>query len=82
MSTQIAPNVITWADDLDQETVRQATNVASMPFVSQPVAIMADGHLGYGVPIGTVLPTKGAIIPSAIGGASWPGQDQPFHLCG
>lgn len=67
MSTQIAPNVITWADDLDQETVRQATNVASMPFVSQPVAIMADGHLGYGVPIGTVLPTKGAIIPSAIG---------------
>lgn len=67
MKTFIAPNVVTWADDLDADTVRQATNVAALPFVMEPVAVMADGHLGYGVPIGTVLATRGAVIPSAIG---------------
>ncbi len=59
--------VLSWAQDLEPNTIEQVTNAATLPFVNQPVALMADAHLGYGVPIGTVLATNGAIIPSAVG---------------
>lgn len=67
MTSKPVKNVLTWADDLDEKTLAQVANAASLPFVNKPVALMADAHLGYGVPIGTVLATKGAIIPSAVG---------------
>ncbi len=67
MPTTPATNVLTWADDLDEKTLAQVANAASLPFVDKPVALMADAHLGYGVPIGAVLATSGAIIPSAVG---------------
>ena len=63
----VTAGVLSWAHDLDQTTIEQVTNSASLPFVQKPVALMADAHLGYGVPIGTVLATAGAIIPSAVG---------------
>lgn len=56
-----------WADDLDENTTDQILNIASMPFVHKHVAIMPDAHLGIGCTIGTVLPTKRAIIPAAVG---------------
>ena len=65
--TNIESEVLTWADDIDDQTIVQMMNSAQLPFVNKPVALMADAHLGYGVPIGTVLPTRGAIIPSAVG---------------
>jgi len=58
---------LSWAADLDARTEEQALNMASMPFVFRHAALMADAHLGYGVPIGAVIPTKGAIMPSAVG---------------
>ncbi len=61
------PGVLSWADDLDAATLAQAANSVSLPFVENPVALMADAHLGYGVPVGTVLATRGAIVPSAVG---------------
>ncbi|MEZ5377284.1 MAG: RtcB family protein [Acidimicrobiales bacterium] len=67
MPTTPADNLLTWADDLDGTTLDQVANAAALPFVHHPVALMADAHLGYGVPIGTVLATKGAVIPSAVG---------------
>ncbi len=67
MTYQPAPNVLSWAHDLDDKTLAQVANSADLPFVERPVALMADAHLGYGVPVGTVLATKGAIIPSAVG---------------
>lgn len=63
---QMIDGVLTWASDVEENTLAQATNVGSLPFVSR-VALMADAHLGYGVPIGAVIPTKGAIIPAAVG---------------
>ncbi len=56
-----------WASILDDQTRRQAENTASLPFVHPHVALMPDAHLGKGATVGSVLPTKGAIIPAAVG---------------
>lgn len=56
-----------WADDLDQDTMRQAGNLARLPFAFSHVAIMPDAHAGYGMPIGGVLAARGVIIPNAVG---------------
>lgn len=45
----------------------QAHNIAALPFIHEHVAIMPDVHAGYGATVGSVIPTKGAIIPSAVG---------------
>jgi len=46
---------------------RQVHNTASMPFIHKWVAVMPDVHQGLGATIGSVIPTKGAIIPAAVG---------------
>lgn len=46
---------------------KQLRNVASMPFVYKWVAAMPDVHWGIGATVGSVIPTKGAIIPAAVG---------------
>ncbi len=56
-----------WASILDEGTRRQAENTASLPFVHPHVALMPDAHLGKGATVGSVLPTRGAIIPAAVG---------------
>ena len=42
-------------------------NIASLPFIHKHVAVMPDVHLGKGATIGSVIPTKGAIVPAAVG---------------
>jgi tRNA-splicing ligase RtcB len=56
-----------WADDADADTMKQAVNVASLPCVIGHVALMADAHVGFGMPIGGVVAVKDAIIPYAVG---------------
>ena len=38
-----------------------------LPFIHKHVAAMPDCHLGKGATVGSVIPTKGAIIPAAVG---------------
>jgi tRNA-splicing ligase RtcB len=45
----------------------QLLNVAQMPFIYKWVAAMPDVHWGIGATVGSVIPTKGAIIPAAVG---------------
>lgn len=45
----------------------QLRNVASMPFVHKWIAAMPDVHWGMGATVGSVIPTKRAIIPAAVG---------------
>jgi tRNA-splicing ligase RtcB len=59
--------VHSWAPDLEQGALQQARNCASLPVAAHHVAVMADGHQGYGVPIGAVLALDGAISPYAVG---------------
>jgi len=60
-------NVLSWATDLESNTVEQARRSAAMPFVEKPLALMADAHLGLGATVGSVIATEGAIIPAAVG---------------
>lgn len=56
-----------WLEDIDQNAMAQACNLANLPFTFKHVAIMPDAHCGYGMPIGGVLATKGVVIPNAVG---------------
>lgn len=56
-----------WATDLEAEAEKQLRNVASLPFVFKHLAAMPDAHAGKGSTVGTVLATKGAIIPACVG---------------
>jgi tRNA-splicing ligase RtcB len=47
--------------------MQQLRNVASLPIVHPHVAAMPDVHFGIGATIGSVIPTRGAIIPAAVG---------------
>jgi tRNA-splicing ligase RtcB len=46
---------------------QQLINVAQLPFIFKWVAAMPDVHWGIGATVGSVIPTKGAIIPAAVG---------------
>ena len=56
-----------WVTDLEEGTLEQARNLANLPFAFKHIALMPDAHLGFGMPIGGVLATKGVIIPNAVG---------------
>jgi len=51
----------------EKEAEKQLRNVARLPFVFRWVAVMPDVHVGIGATVGSVVPTKGAIIPAAVG---------------
>jgi tRNA-splicing ligase RtcB len=51
----------------EEAAVEQLKKTAQLPFVFKHIAAMPDTHLGIGATIGTVLPTKGACVPSAVG---------------
>jgi len=52
---------------LEDQARAQLLNVAQLPFIFKWVAAMPDVHWGIGATVGSVIPTKGAIIPAAVG---------------
>ncbi len=52
---------------VDESAKRQLENTARMPFVFRHLAVMPDVHFGRGATVGSVIATKGAIIPAAVG---------------
>ena len=46
---------------------KQLLRAAQMPFIFKHVAVMPDVHIGIGATVGSVIPTKNAIIPAAVG---------------
>src|SRR5512141_130134 len=57
-------------DALDDLSIEQAINAATLPGLVGSVLVMPDMHQGYGFPIGGVAATKypaGVISPGAIG---------------
>ncbi len=60
-------NVLSWGSDIEQNTIDQAAKASRLPFVSGHLALMPDAHVGMGATIGSVIPTRGAIIPAAVG---------------
>jgi tRNA-splicing ligase RtcB len=64
---EISPKLLSWASQVDPVALEQAVATASMPFIHPHVALMPDAHVGFGVAVGSVIPTLGAIMPSAVG---------------
>lgn len=60
--------IYSWAgEDLEAEALRQVLNLANLEVAVDHVALMPDAHSGYGMPIGGVLFSEGAVVPYAIG---------------
>lgn len=56
-----------WGNDLIDDATRKQMETAMRLPISVSGALMPDAHLGYGLPIGGVLATQGAVIPYAVG---------------
>lgn len=67
MPEMIRDGLLSWATELDEETIEQAARTARLPIVEGHVALMPDAHLGQGATIGSVIPTRDAVIPAAVG---------------
>lgn len=66
ISTERVPIKI-WTDYVEEGALRQAKNLANLPFVYKHIAIMPDCHEGYGMPIGGVIATESVVIANAVG---------------
>jgi tRNA-splicing ligase RtcB len=55
-----------WGQGLEHEAIMQMERACLLP-VAVAGALMADAHVGYGLPIGGVLATENAVIPYAVG---------------
>lgn len=58
-----------WTNGVPVESaaIDQLKNIASLPFIFKHVAVMPDVHVGKGATVGSVIATKGAVIPAATG---------------
>lgn len=52
---------------LEEQAEKQLNNIAEMPFIHKHVAAMPDVHFGRGATVGSVIATKRAVIPAAVG---------------
>jgi tRNA-splicing ligase RtcB len=67
VAVTINDKLISWASEIDADTIRQAEKTARLPIVHGHVALMPDAHVGIGATVGSVIPTTGAVIPAAVG---------------
>lgn len=59
-----------WLSDIsavEESCLKQAENLARLPFAVNHIALMPDTHTGKGMPIGGVIACEGAVIPNAVG---------------
>ena len=56
-----------YTGEIEPEARQQLVNISRLPIVHHHVAAMPDVHLGIGATVGSVIPTKRAIIPAAVG---------------
>lgn len=54
-------------EPFEESAMQQLRNVANLPFIHKHVAGMPDVHWGIGATVGSVIATKGAIVPAAVG---------------
>jgi tRNA-splicing ligase RtcB len=66
---ELMKNVQGWTEgvELEWDAMQQIRNISGLPILAGHVAVMPDVHLGKGATVGTVIPTRGAIIPAAVG---------------
>ena len=52
---------------MEEPARQQLLNAAQLPIIYKWIAAMPDVHYGIGATVGSVIPTKGAVIPAAVG---------------
>ena len=52
---------------VEVDALTQLGKISRLPVIFDHVAVMPDVHLGIGATVGSVVATKGAIIPAAVG---------------
>ena len=70
MTLKAAPEGVSvklWTDTAQGEALDQLKNVARLPVTYSHVAAMPDVHYGRGATVGSVIATRAAIIPAAVG---------------
>jgi tRNA-splicing ligase RtcB (3'-phosphate/5'-hydroxy nucleic acid ligase) len=58
---------LVWTKDIEHEAIQQLINITKLPILHHHVAAMPDVHAGVGATVGSVIPTREAIIPAAVG---------------
>ena len=56
-----------YTNEVEASAYQQLLNMSHMPFIHSHIAAMPDVHCGIGATVGSVIPSKGAIIPAAVG---------------
>lgn len=56
-----------YTDEIEHQALQQLINLSQLPFVHHHIAAMPDVHAGIGATVGSVIPTRAAIIPAAVG---------------
>ena len=56
-----------FTNDIDSDSIEQLKKMAQLQFIYSHIAVMPDVHVGKGATVGSVIPTKNAIIPAAVG---------------
>jgi tRNA-splicing ligase RtcB (3'-phosphate/5'-hydroxy nucleic acid ligase) len=66
---KINDKIVTFLDPktIEPAAKQQLENISELPFIFKHIAVMPDCHLGKGATVGSVIATKGAIIPAAVG---------------
>jgi tRNA-splicing ligase RtcB len=64
---KINDRLLSWASIIEENTLEQAVASSQMPFIFPHIALMPDAHLGRGATVGSVIPTRRAIMPAAVG---------------
>jgi tRNA-splicing ligase RtcB (3'-phosphate/5'-hydroxy nucleic acid ligase) len=59
--------VMIYTGEIEPQARQQLVNISRLPIVHHHVAAMPDVHLGIGATVGSVIPTRSAIIPAAVG---------------
>src|SRR5437667_9634581 len=66
MPRRVDDKLLVWGE-IEENTIAQARKAARLPIIEGHVALMPDAHVGIGATVGSVIPTKNAVIPSAVG---------------
>lgn len=63
------PRARLWTGDMpiEPEALEQIRQVSELPILAGPIAVMPDVHVGKGATVGTVIATRAAIVPAAVG---------------
>lgn len=66
---KINNKILAWLDPntIEPQAMEQLLNISEMSFIFKHMAVMPDCHLGKGATVGSVIATKDAIIPAAVG---------------